>query len=92
MRDKLYIKSRFDNVAIQRVLTDELRQQKTTRLNTLAWIYNGGNIRSEEELQRQLRNVNEELLAFELTGQQNQQTKKLALCRKYELELILEII
>ena len=69
MKDKLYIKTRLENIASERVPQETKMQQKhEERLKILTWIYNLGNLRTEEEMNIQLQNTNEELMSYQLAG------------------------
>ena len=92
MRDSLFVKTRFDNIATEeRPRTPESIQVHNAKLQILGWIYNEGELRPEEELRIQLRNCTEEIMGYELmnvTGVSLDVVK----ARKRELQLVLEDI
>ena len=92
MRDKLYIKSRLDNVCAERIpQVENIKIKHQERIKILAWIYNFGDIRPENDLRIQLRNTEEEIMAFSYTNTTGLPLE-IANIKKYELENILEII
>ena len=92
MRDKLYIKTRLDNVCLERIPQDpELQRKHQERIRVLTWIFNLGELRTEQELQTELRNANEEIICYEKLQFNNKLLGQLAEIRKSEIENILEI-
>ena len=65
MKDSLYIKSQLDReLTMFQTLSDDSKKISKEKIDLLAWIYNFGKLRTENELRIKLRNVEEELLAL----------------------------
>ena len=88
MKDSLYIKSRLDNLCVGFTPQDNNYQEDI--INTMAWVYNYGNIRSQKEIQNRLDRTKEELLTLEMFGDNNQIKLNHIRQKIRELENILE--
>ena len=70
MKDSLYIKSQLDTtLGTQMEQTQDLQESHKAKSLLLAWIYNDGNCRTEEELQVKLQTCEERKLALSFMGQ-----------------------
>lgn len=90
MKDNLYIKSRLAEVDTETVSQnpDSLAIHNAKQF-VLHWIYNSGDVKTENELLLQLQNFKEELLGLEFANA-NEFSKKLIQVKVKEIENILE--
>ena len=88
MKDSLYIKSRLDNLCVG--FTSQDNNYQEDMINTIAWVYNFGNIRSQKEIQNRLDRAKEELITLEMFGDTDQIKLKHIRQKIRELENILQ--
>ena len=65
MRGAIYIKSQLDNELANAPTQEEQLHVFHAKIQLLTWIYNLGNLRTQEEMDIKLRNIQEELIALE---------------------------
>lgn len=69
MRDALYVKSVLDNViTTEYSATPEGRLIYNARVKNLSWAYNDGNLRTDSEMDTKIQSIEEELVAYEFSG------------------------
>ena len=69
MKDALYIKTRIADICAEPVYNDrEMIQISQAKQNTLLWIYNAGNLRTEKELTYRINRLKEEIMGYELAN------------------------
>jgi hypothetical protein len=66
MKDALTIKTRLDGV-IHTAIPQTVEQNTVyqARINVLEWLYNNGNLRTENEFLVKIQSIKEEILAYE---------------------------
>lgn len=69
MRDTIYVKSQLDNLLANAPTQQEQIDLFNYKVQLLTWIYNLGNLRTEDEIKIKLRNLEEEKIALDFMNQ-----------------------
>lgn len=90
MKDKLLIKARLDDIQ-QEIIpqNDEIAYIHSQIIDTLCWVYNNGELRTEEELNLKIQTTKEELIGFEFMNDSISSEYKATIAKLKELEFCL---
>lgn len=89
MKDKLYIKSRLDSLKTALIPQSiEYTALQQARIDILSWVYNNGDIQSEQAVENKLERLQEESIALDFMQIQGLQRKILE-AKQTEINTIL---
>lgn len=70
MKDITYIRNKYNNICNGIIPQSvEASQMHKERVNNISWLFNGGNLRTEAEIQNKIQSLREELIIFEFAGE-----------------------